>query len=214
MIKDKEQKIHQLVSTIKTRISEINDRYRKGPSLYFYARAFELRINSTDVESFLRNDYHLEILYATLVSWDMNSRAAKMKYFDDFKSNLFSCLCLLKKIEELEEKRDYASIQPVLRDAYRDLNLMESGGKLVSNSKMLHFLFPNLCMPMDGKNTLEYFFGNTGESESKFLHIIDFSFDVMRLPENWTQYLDNIWNKSIPKMIDNAILLSVGQSVN
>ena len=214
MIKNKEQKISQVVSIIKTRISEINERYRKGPSLYFYTRAFELKINSSDVESFLRNDYHLEILYATLVSWDMNSRAAKMKCFDDFKNNLFSCLCLLKKIEEFEKKIDYASIQPVLRDTYRDLNLMESGGKLVSNSKILHFIFPNLCVPMDRKNTLKYFFGNTEESENKFLDIIDFSFDVMRLPENWTQYLDSVWNKTIPKMIDNAIILLVGQSVN
>jgi hypothetical protein len=213
MIEHKEQKISQVVSIIKTRICEINERYRKGPSLYFYTRAFDLRINSTDVESFLRNDYHLEILYATLVSWDMNSRAAKMKSFDDFKNNLFSCLCLLKAMEEFEKKGDYASIQPVLRNAYRDLNLMESGGKLVSNSKILHFIFPNLCVPMDRKNTLKYFFGNTGESENKFLDIIDFCFDVMRLPEHWTQYLDNVWNKTIPKMIDNAILLLVGQSV-
>lgn len=40
-----------------------------------------------------------ELLYATLVSWDMNCRGAKMKYFNEFKNNILSCLDLFRKIE-------------------------------------------------------------------------------------------------------------------
>ena len=90
---------------------------------------------------------------------------------------------------------------------------MKTRGKLVSNSKLLHFLLPNMFMPMDRKNTLSYFYGNTGESKNKYIEIIELSYEIMRMPENWEGYLDNRWNTTVPKMIDNAIILLVGKSV-
>jgi len=216
MIRKKEQKIDQIVSTITTKISKINERYRKGPGLYFYNRIFELRQNCNGVQSFLSNDYNVEILYATLVSWDMNTRGAKMKYFDDFKENILSCIRLFNSIDEYERNRNYnaANLASILRHVYENLHVMKTNAKLVSNSKILHFLFPNLCMPMDGKNTLTFFYGNTGESENKFVQIVHLTFEIMTLDMDFNQYIDDGWNKTIPKMIDNAIILLVGDSVN
>lgn len=97
---------------------------------------------------------------------------------------------------------------------YSNLTLMKSGGRLVSNSKVLHFLFPASLTPMDGKNTLQFFYGNSGESSNKYMEIIQLTFDIMAMNENWQAYMDNIWNTSVPKMIDNAILLIEGRSLN
>lgn len=215
MIKNRIHKIEQIVATIKTRISEINERYRTGPDLYFYKRLNHLRNNSESIESFLRNDYHIEILYATLVSWDMNSRGAKMKYFDEFKASILSCLNQFKQLENFEKNASTDPIRSIstLRNTYENLSLMKSGGKLVSNSKLLHFLFPQLCMPMDRMNTLSYFYGNTGESINKYIEIIELSYEIINRTENWDNYLDYNWNTTVPKMIDNAIILLVGKSV-
>lgn len=215
LIKNRIHKIEQIVATIKTRISEINERYRNGPDLYFYKRLNQLRHNSNSIESFLRNDYHIEILYATLVSWDMNSRGAKMKYFDEFKESVLSCLNQFKQLENFEENvsTDSIRLMSTLRNTYEKLSLMKTGGRLVSNSKLLHFLFPKLCMPMDRMNTLSYFYGNTGESVNKYMEIIEFSYEIINMPENWDNYLDNNWNATVPKMIDNAIILLVGKSI-
>jgi len=214
MIKNRVDKIEQIIATIKTRISEINE-LRTGPDLYFYKRLSHLRNNSNSIESFLRNDYHIEILYATLVSWDMNSRRAKMKYFDEFKANILSCLNQFKKLETFEKSGDTDLIRLVstLRNTYENLKVMRTNAKLVSNSKLLHFLFPKLLMPMDGANTLCYLYGNTGESLNKYIEIIELSSEIMNSPENWDNYLDNKWNITVPKMIDNAIILLVGKSV-
>jgi len=154
------------------------------------------------MELFLRNDYHFEILYATLFSWDMNSRGAKMKYFDEF-----------KEIERLGEDLDIAKLKPILMKTYEELNLMKTSGKLVSNSKLLHFLFPNLLMPMDRANTLTYFYGNTNELVNKYIEIIDLSFEIMKQPLKWNYFLDNERNTTVPKIIDNAIILMVGKSL-
>ena len=215
MIENREDKIKEIVTTIKTRISGINKFYRKGPSLYFYRRLIFLRSNSSDVESFIKDDYCLEVLYATLVSWDMNTRGAKMKYFDDFKANILSCLNRFKEIERLgkDANVEIIKLKPILMKTYKELNVMETKAKLVSNSKVLHFLFPDLLMPMDRKNTLTYFYGNDSESVNKYIEIIIFSFEVMKKPENWNKFLDNGWNTTIPKMIDNAIILLVGKSL-
>lgn len=215
MIKDRIHKIEQIVAIIKSRISEINNRYRTGPALYFYKRLIHLRNNSNSIESFLRNDYHIEILYATLVSWDMDSRGAKMKYFDEFKADILLCLNQFKVIENFEKNSNSDSVRLIstLRNTYENLSLMKTRGKLVSNSKLLHFLFPRLFMPMDRMNTLSYFYGNTGESLNKYIEIIELSYEIINRPENWENYLDNNWNTTVPKMIDNAIILLVGKSV-
>ena len=66
---------------------------------------------------------------------------------------------------------------------------------------------------MDTENTLSYFYGNGSESLKRYIEIIEFSFKIMNRNENWTTYLDNVWNTTIPKMIDNAIILLVGKRV-
>ena len=49
MIKEEDNKLTQIITTIETRIAEINDRYRKGPDLYFYRKIFHLRTISKDM---------------------------------------------------------------------------------------------------------------------------------------------------------------------
>ena len=216
MIPDRENKIQTIINTITSRIADINLRYRSGPSFYFYRRILALRRNCPKISTFLSNNYNLEILYAVLVSWDMNSRNAKMKYFDDFKSALISCYAELEKIENELETFEVAQgneILELLKKAFLKLELMETSGRLVSNSKCLHFLFPSLCIPMDRTNTLRYLYGNTNESPKRYLDITRLSFEIMKQPVQFDKYLDDRWNQSVPKLIDNAIILLHGRSL-
>ena len=82
---------------------------------------------------------------------------------------------------------------------------MNSKGRLVSNSKIMHFILPHLVMPMDRKNTLMFFYNNTGESKNKFLEIFESSWYIAKRM-NLSYYLDDDWNRTIPKIIDNAII--------
>lgn len=216
MIRNRQSKINCIVSKIRNGIEEINERYRKGPDLYFYRRLLARRKQAQDLPSFLQDDYNIELLYATLVAWDMNSRGAKMLYFDYFRGNILSCLDQLRQLESLlvSNQNQRNDILQVLRTLYDNLTLMMSGGRLVSNSKLLHFLFPDKLTPMDRTNTLQYFYNNTGESSNKFIEITNVAFDIMGMEENWAAHLDQMWNVSVPKMIDNAVLLIEGRSLN
>jgi hypothetical protein len=209
MIPDRQEKFNRIVDKIRNGISEINNRYRMGPDLYFYRRLMSVRNQAPNLSSFLQNDYNIEILYATLVAWDMNSRAAKMKYFDEFKGNILSTINQLQQLEKLfaEHQLRRNEVLPTLRIVYCNLELMKTRGRLVSNSKVLHFLFPTTLTPMDGKNTLDFFYGNHNESVDKYIEVTELALDIMAMPDNWQNYLDDVWNTSVPKMIDNAILL-------
>lgn len=215
-IPDREKKIEAIVSTITTRMAEFNSLYRGGPGLYFYRRILDLRKKHTKIMAFLSDNYCLEILYATLISWDMNSRGAKLKYYEDFKDSVILCLPEFEAIESITET-SYISkpkqIIELLGKAYLKLELMETRGRLVSNSKCLHFLFPSLFIPIDKTNTLDYLYGNDYESPKRFLDIIEFSFEIMQKPVDFDRYLDNTWNQNVPKIIDNAILLLNGRSL-
>jgi hypothetical protein len=210
---NREIKIEKIIQTIDSKISDINRFYRQGPDLYFYKRIFALR-QSGSIEQLLSIDNNIEILYATLVSWDMNSRGAKMLYYDEFKRCLIENIDNFNVLEKIEGNGgiDKSSLIAQLGELYDNLNLMKTGGRLVSNSKVLHFLFPNLLLPMDRSNTLKYFYNNTQESKSKYLEIMDVCLEIMQHPVNWAKHLDNNWNTTIPKLIDNAIILLVGKS--
>lgn len=199
----------KIIYQIQNGISEINNIYRKGPSLYFYHRILEVWKKRNDLNSFFQDNYNFELLYAALVSWDMNSRGAKMKDFDDFCANILSCREILDVLDDFANRGEYQFdqvIQP-LEEAYKSLSIMKTRARLVSNSKLLHFLFPDMLMPMDGKNTLQLFYGNTNESMGKYLKIIELSFEIMACPLEWENYTDSGWNTTKPKIIDNAILM-------
>lgn len=214
MIRNRDQKINRIINRIRGGIDEINRRYRTGPDLYFYRRLLGLRGQALSLSSFLHSDYNIEVLYATLVAWDMNSRAAKMLYFDEFKQNIFSSINRLEELDTLFQGQlvTYDAI-PILRAVYSDLKVMKGHAKLVSNSKVLHFLFPANLMPMDGTNTLQFFYGNTGESMNKYMEVVKLTFEIMERAGNWQNYLDDKWNTTVPKMIDNAILLLEDRSL-
>jgi hypothetical protein len=141
MIKERQEKIDRIVGRIRNGISEINRRYRSGPDLYFYRWLLAARREARDVRIFLQHDWNLEILYATLVAWDMNSRAATLEYFDEFRASLLSNVEELQRLEGLFSGRPLRqdAILTVLEKIYSNLHLMKTRGRLVSNQRHCTF---------------------------------------------------------------------------
>lgn len=210
MIPNRVNKLNAVVGIINTTIANINTTYRKGPSLHFYYRVRQFRTASPDVAGFVASAANLEMVYATLVAWDMNSRAAKMKDFVPFCASITVALPHLVAVEQAIPGLANGNRQPVLTalsNAYDVLNLMASGKKLVSNAKCLHFLLPDACMPMDGKNTLTKMYGTTSETKTKFLEMTEFAFDAIAQATPPSGVIGQGWNTCLTKMVDNAIIL-------
>lgn len=206
-----DKKCKKLINNFDKYLKEFNkNQSDKGPDLYFYKKTIFKSKNSKKLDNLLKkNSQFLELIYATLVAWGMNSRSAKMVYFDNFQKNILDNKRKFIKLSEYElhkiKESDLTEVKNKLKDLFLGLNMMYSKGRIVSNSKLMHFILPKLVMPIDGKYTLTFFYNNTGESKDKFLEIFEFSWQIAnKLDLN--KYVDSEWNQTIPKIIDNAIM--------
>jgi len=208
MIRNRDRKIREIVETIKNDLSGAK-LFGVGYRLRLYRRLLGTRAQYPSVEQFLMRDAHIRLLRDTLEAWGMDTRGARMKSFDEFKPSVASCIGELNHLEESGQSHQFsAPFRRDLRATYENLDVMLSMAKLVANAKLLHFLFPELLMPMDRKHTLSYFYGYTShQSLWKYLEIVELSFEIMGLSENWSAYLDDQWNTTVPKLIDNAVVV-------
>jgi len=133
-----------------------------GPSAYFYQQVIN-RIRTTKDYSILFNDTNfIEYIYATLTAWGMHrmDKNTRMAEFQDFRNSIVrnkdKFIGLSKKkirdtnLEELKE--DILNVFSSLKIMSRD-----KAPKFVANSKVMHFLLPDLIPPMD-KGHIYYFF--------------------------------------------------------
>ena len=204
MIKDRDLKAQQIVETILRDVkdAELFDAYKLG----CYKRLLAARFKAPNVRSFLSDESSMRLIYETLDAWDMNKRRAKMKPFESFRDSILCCMSDLVQLEKVGQSP--REVPRFLRSVYDHLHVMDSKAKLVSNAKFLHFLFPNLLMPADREHTLNYLYGvQTYAPPSRYLEIIDFQWYVQSLSQDLHRSLDHRWNTTIPKMVDNAIII-------
>ena len=221
MINNRDHKIGEIIEAIKNDLSGAN-LFGVGPKLLLYRQLLGTRAEYPSVRQFLMSEAHLKLLYDTLEAWDMNVRGARMKSFAGFKASLMRRIGELNHLEDSGQSNQFSTqFRRHLKTTYETLHVMLSKAKLVANAKILHFLFPDLLMPVDRQHVLCYLYGPSGYtipnrpgSVSKYLEIIDFSFAVMGAQEDWTLYLDDQWNTTVPKMIDNAMVVLARRRAN
>ncbi|HPC76598.1 MAG: hypothetical protein WBJ42_01015 [Thermovirgaceae bacterium] len=185
-----------------------------GPSLHFHCRAIEVQ-QSNWLDA-------LELAYAALASWGMHrmgTTGSKMQSYEKFNSTIRS---VQEEIEKLRQKApheltpsDWSSLEKV----FKTIDVMESGTKLIGNSKAMAHILPRLVAPIDREYTLNYLFGNNMfqnnlEQEWGLMHKIlsDFYYPVasdgsfQRLTKRWMADKNCPWDTSVLKIIDNLVI--------
>lgn len=194
-----------------------NTQYRRySPSTVLYKGIVE-KHREYSLNKLLSQDSFYELLYATLISWNMNQRGARLSDFEAFKKSIFNVRFELIQLSRLKisdlVNQDMERTLFAIAVIYQKLNIMNSKSKLVGNSKTFHFLLPDLLMPVDRSFTLKFFFGHTNVSNN-------FKSEFRKYQVVLRNYIDIIlgfnlsnkdvdgkgWNTSLPKLIDNAII--------
>jgi len=209
MIPDRENKIQRIINSIKNRRWRSSE---KSTGLYFYKRVLNQRKGSENITIFLNEPYNIELLYATLACWGMDDGTVgsgpRMRWFEEFKNNIYDCEKYFIPLDSFK-RHDWGSDKHLnyLRQAYMNLNLMQTNGLIVSNSKLLHFLFPDVLMPVDRRHILSWIYDGRMQIDAvdEYIEVVKFSFDVMGQQINWEDYLNDNGNTTIPKLIDNVI---------
>lgn len=190
-----------------------------GPSAYFYQQVInEIRKNS-DYSSLFNNFSFIEHLYATLASWGMHrmDKNTRMVEFQDFKNSIAENKGRFTKLSH--EKIRTASLERLKEDIltlFNSLRVMRrtESPKFVANSKIMHFLLPDLIPPMDKGNVYYFFYSQKGKkyppqikNENEIFWEILLRFQEIANKLDLSQKdLKNQWDTSIPKIIDNAII--------
>jgi hypothetical protein len=197
-----------------------NQEYRFAHDLEFYREIITMHRNVQDIVKLIRNDDFCRKLYSTLEAWDMDKRGAKSNEFEIVKESIQQhepyLIDLYKhkldSINSLEDKNG----QKIIRDlefVFCHLEIMKSRRRIVGVSKAMHFLLPDLVMPIDSTYTMPYFYGTNKyneKAEKEFQTYLDIFTRTHRITNNLKLTNSDVkageWNTSIPKLIDNAII--------
>ena len=218
------QKLISDKSILEKAIEKTKKDYRPfDPGQYLYNLLLEKR-KKVDIFS----DEYLELVYTTLIAWNMNGRGAKLNDFDLFKDTIRKNKTKINslmdyKIEKLNEK-EKADVLKIAEELFNNLDLTGKSwtgnkikSKLVTFSKTLHFLIPDLFVPIDRRYTLDFFYDNkmvptssnikkNNEMQIEVFNELFEKFCEIAKICNLSKYVDNKWNLNVPKIIDNSII--------
>jgi len=192
---------------LKRCISKTTSDYRSlDPGWYLYRKVMEYKGDKFSEE-------FIELVYVTLSAWNMNTRGAKLSNFKAFLKSIIDnkrTFSLLAK-EKLSSLAKNEEIIENLRKLFYSLKLVDTKTILVTFSKTLHFLLPDLVVPIDRSYTLKYFRGNTDIPQKKELQFkrfveIEKDFSEFSNRAKLTRFLDKKWSPNIPKVCDNAVI--------
>lgn len=192
---------------IEKSITYTQTKYRPyDPGLFLYNLVLESAKDNFTNKS-------IELVYTTLIAWNMNTRKASLSNFKSFKESILKnkhlILSLLQfRIENLTENDKY-TVLSILNQLFNKLDLTQTKSRLVTFSKTMHFFLPNLVVPIDRKYTLNFFYNGTNINLNHEFRYFKDSFEkFIELAQkvDFDQYYDKKWNRNIPKMIDNTII--------
>jgi hypothetical protein len=192
--------------------------YRSAHDLSLYRGIIARHRSNVGLDSLLDSDDFNNTIWETLKAWNMDQRGAELTTLSKLRTSILSnrgkLVALSKyKLNSLTDADTNSIVLPMLRSLFLGLHVMESKRRIVGVSKTLHFLLPDLVMPIDGTYTLPYFYGynrydSTPEGEcTTFENIFK---ETLKITEQL--HLTPIdasgrgWNTAIPKLIDNAII--------
>jgi len=198
-------------------VDECNRSYRSGDDLSLYREIIDIH-NNTKIEfsKKLCDELFVSKIHDTLLAWNMNQRGARLADKETIKNSISLIVGQLNDLNNYKLEPGFemnGNVENLLKTVFLNLKIMESKRRIVGVSKAMHFILPNLIMPIDSKYTMDSFYGynkydNIPEREFKtFLNIFTRTITIVnRLNLTQDDVEGEKWNTSVPKLIDNAII--------
>lgn len=210
-IRYKEENIKKLIDKVffYQCVEKTRQDYRLYDSASYLYREIIEKHNGNNLINLLSQRRFKELVYATLTAFNMNQRAAKLVDFEKLSINFDSVKIELnelanKKIENLNSN-ELEKILSQIEYVFKKINIMQGKSQIVGISKTLHFLLPNLVMPIDRKYTMDFIYGTNKYYTNKDKEWIIFD-NIFKHFYFISQKMKNNYKGSVPKLIDDAII--------
>jgi len=161
----------------------------------------------------IRSDSFLGLVYGMLAAFKMNARGAILSEPADFKKTIkkhADTIESLAKVKLEKVKESDSGLINTIGSLFDHLHLTQTKSRLVTFSKTMHFLLPNLFMPIDRWYTLRFFYGHPPANQKAcFLEVFEQCRAFAHQHSEALKALENPnsrWNRNVPKIIDNVII--------
>ena len=208
------QRIDELCHDIETYLDSFR---RKCPfsseQLMLHVKTINLRFRLGSVDAALESDDFIRYLWLTLRAWGLNARGTRLLPLEDFKQTLIDHRDHISELDGVKIDDADLPVRSIALKLWRlvdEIRVSKAGNPVVSGSKTLHHLLPELVLPIDRKYTRRFFkfwmsyfqynpervFIYIWEKAALIAHKIN-----LRRYIGWTK-----WCTSITKVLDNAIV--------
>ncbi|MCL1947187.1 MAG: hypothetical protein FWF51_08595 [Chitinivibrionia bacterium] len=183
------------------------------PSLYFHSKAIEA------AKSDFLSERHIEMIYALLPAWGMHRMGktnTKIIAWKQFYDEIIKEKVRLEKYRKSVISNNDDFINEIV-DLLFDIKVSISKSTLVSSSKVLHHILPNLISPIDRKYSIRFMGANPSnelgkeknEKELAKIFICGMYDFLIKNEKKLTEYKKNInneFNTSLTKLFDNLVV--------
>lgn len=198
-------------------IKKCNETYRSGHDLSSYLRIIEMHRRTGNITELIQDDEFTRTIYETLKLWNMDQQGAVLETYQTIKKSILDCHEYLVELYDARLNEVTSKWLESAKDSlyllFRDLKIMKSKRRIVGVSKTMHFLLPDLIMPVDGKYTMNALFGYNKLSKTATTEFNDLFYILSRFHNIACKFELSLkdcnqgsWNTSVPKLIDNAII--------
>jgi len=198
---------------------DANGPFRKPGQLECHRKTIDRRFVLGSGAAAVGDELFLKSLYATLLAWGIGSRESKIRPYDAFARDLGRFqreIASLDAVSIDDPQLDVSRISDELWALLDGLMIVENKAKVVSGTKALHHILPNLVVPMDRKYT-QVFFGwqnpkfQYGQREC-FVEAFEAFVQVARIVK-LGRYVGKAWRSSRTKILDNGVVAVVRSTV-
>jgi hypothetical protein len=176
-----------------------------------HQKTIQRRLALGSVKAALEDDSFLKNLYGTLQAWGIGRQASVLLSFSDFTCSLRDFSSNISELEglSLEDNLEIPKISEKLWTLISSLKIVGNKAKLVSSSKTLHHLLPDLISPIDRRYTQTFFLWDMPKfqyAQKDCFYEIFRVFAAIAKKARPSQYVGKGWNTSLSKVIDNAMI--------
>ena len=184
-------------------------------------------------EYILFDDDFLGLVYKTIETFDMKRGSVKLVEQSSFKGTLRKYAHTIQSLAayRIETINDAdGKLMDTISFLFDNLELVQGDAPLVTFSKTMHFLLPDLFMPIDRKYTIQYFYREppykrenydlphvmgTREKQKERLFEVFEQFRLIFHKHGAVLSVNSIsqWNRNIPKVIDNVVMTFVKENM-
>lgn len=188
-----------------------------GDQLRLHLKTIRRRRELGSVERAVTDDLFLTSLYATLKAWGIGQQASILSDFSHFAAELKRHRLALAALEKytIDNLENVAAVTKSVWQLIESIQIVENKSKIVSGSKALHHLLPDLVVPMDRRYTQVFFGWNVYQwqhnPETCFSEAFEAFVSIARAATP-RHFVGAGWRSSATKVIDNAIVAFVQAS--